>query len=300
MNFPPSPCSLHPQPFNRSLRNVEAGRFRAAGHNALRRMHTRLAFGKGDVLIDVGSYVGADLLRLAVASPDAHVHSYDPSAPPRLRQNVRQLPQVHLHPVGVGGANRTACFSPPGATASERRGGACVRAQVLDIAHVLSRFEAVALLQLNCEWVAPRPRVHPFLPPRPFLSPYDSLLLSLLSLPATPDHSPNSPLPLLSSPPPTLPALSPSPSPSPSASASAGCEREVIERLTAVPSAVSRVRAIEMQVHPAFSFSNGLTDAQYCELERRLRRDYHLVYRFAYVWELWVHEHSDTQGGRLT
>eukprot|EP00966_Prymnesium_polylepis_P312682 7225463-Prymnesium_polylepis.1 len=44
-----------------------------------------------------------------------------------------------------------------------------------------------------------------------------------------------------------------------------------------------------MQVHPRFLFANGLSDDQYCALEARLRPRYRLAYRFAYVWERWVH-----------
>ena len=66
----------------------------------------------------------------------------------------------------------------------------------------------------------------------------------------------------------------------------------MLERLSSAPAAVERVDAIEMQVHPRFLFGNGLTDEQYCRLETWLRQRFELVYRFAYVWELWVRRGS--------
>ena len=112
-------CSLSPRPFNRQLRNQEAGAFKRAGHNSIRLMHRKLAFAAGDVIVDVGSYEGADLMRVAEGNPEAVVHSFDPQPPQRLWKNVKPYRNVHVHTMGVGGTKcEAASVEPPPAAQS--------------------------------------------------------------------------------------------------------------------------------------------------------------------------------------
>lgn len=60
------------------------------------------------VVFDVGANCGATTVYLARHYPDAEIHSFEPATEPRsfLERNVRGLPNVHVHPIGLDDVDR--------------------------------------------------------------------------------------------------------------------------------------------------------------------------------------------------
>ena len=90
-----------------------------AGGDKMRRLHQPQTFRGGEVIIDIGSYIGVDLVAFLRHAPDAvAVHTFEPVERYRtkLAQRVRRFVKVHperllVHPFGLGSSNRTACFA---------------------------------------------------------------------------------------------------------------------------------------------------------------------------------------------
>jgi FkbM family methyltransferase len=80
--------------------------------NGERDLLLRAATRPGSVIFDVGANVG-DWTRMAKAIlPDATLHSFEmnPDTAAILEQNCGNLPDTHIHPVGLGDRNHTAEF----------------------------------------------------------------------------------------------------------------------------------------------------------------------------------------------
>lgn len=163
----PTGCTLPCH--NRSVRQAEGGRFRLAGHNSAKLLYSPGFFRAGgegrQVVLDVGSWEGHDLLS-ALAVPgmpkdQLRIHAFEPvpAIRTKLTAHMADMPQVFIHPHGIGSSNRTACFAldsgvrarelRPTATALQRP---CASpASILDVAAAVEPHERVALLHMNCE-----------------------------------------------------------------------------------------------------------------------------------------------------
>ena len=142
--------------YNRSQRHVAGAHYRRAGHNDARLLYHPQLFSSGDVVLDVGSWEGNDIVRfLQKRPPDVHIHAYEPipSIRQRLTRRMASFPSVTVHPYGlVGGRNRTSCFVGTGQDAHEVGPGACRdRSELVDVRHAIESHDRVALLHVNCE-----------------------------------------------------------------------------------------------------------------------------------------------------
>ena len=158
----PTGCTLPCH--NRSVRQAEGGRFRLAGHNSAKLLYSPGFFRAGgegrQVVLDVGSWEGHDLLS-ALAVPgmpkdQLRIHAFEPvpAIRTKLTAHMADMPQVFIHPHGIGSSNRTACFAldsgvrarelRPTATALQRP---CASpASILDVAAaVVSQLSLAAL-----------------------------------------------------------------------------------------------------------------------------------------------------------
>ena len=150
--------------YNRLWRNGPRWKaWRAAGGDAMRRLHDPMHFRGGETVIDVGSYVGIDLVGFLRHAPSSvSVHTFEPVQRYRtkLKQRVERFvsaanaSRLHIHPFGLGRANHTACFlASKGAQAThEAVSSACAApARIVDVAAALRNFARVDLMQINCE-----------------------------------------------------------------------------------------------------------------------------------------------------
>ena len=132
-----------------------------AGGDKMRRLRSPASFKGGELVVDIGSYIGVDLVTFLRHAPASiAVHTFEPVANYRQRleqrviRMVRYLPErLHVHPFGLGGSNRTACFSARLAASTNEGGtsGCQSPSQIVDAGAVIGGFRRVDLLQMNCE-----------------------------------------------------------------------------------------------------------------------------------------------------
>ena len=141
------------------------------GVDAMRRLRQPQSFKGGEVVIDIGSYIGADLVSFLRRAPlNVTVHTFEPVAEYRtkLATRVQRLvhhgrERLHVHPVGLGRSDHAACFAPKRAAATDEaatddmsiaqaasKGTAC-GARIRDAAVALQSFSRVDVMQINCE-----------------------------------------------------------------------------------------------------------------------------------------------------
>jgi FkbM family methyltransferase len=138
------------------------------GADSMRRIRQPQWFKGGEVVIDIGSYIGADLVSfLRHAPPNVSVHTFEPVAAYRtkLARRVRALvhsgrDRLQVHPYGLGGSEHTACFASSRAAATDevrahagesKVADASCDAQIRDAAAALRAFTRIDVMQINCE-----------------------------------------------------------------------------------------------------------------------------------------------------
>jgi FkbM family methyltransferase len=134
----------------------------------MRRLRQPQWFKGGEVIIDIGSYIGADLVSFLRKAPqNVTVHTFEPVAAYRtkLARRVHTLVhsgrgRLHVHPIGLGRSNHTACFASKRAAATDEvsadqadssnaAGSTC--GAIRDAAATLQSFARVDIMQINCE-----------------------------------------------------------------------------------------------------------------------------------------------------
>ena len=147
-------------PFTRQVRQNEIERFRKHGWNSVKRFSKPWMFRNGAHIVDIGSYIGSDILAFMAKKPagtrvDVHTFEPIPSIRTRLIHNVAHFSNVHVSAVGLGSKNRTTCFATSGdATAevpfSDPRCDA--KSEIVDVSHALPQIASrIDLLHINCE-----------------------------------------------------------------------------------------------------------------------------------------------------
>ena len=132
-----------------------------AGADRMRRLRSPSSFHGGETVIDIGSYVGVDLVAFLRHAPATiAVHTFEPVAAYRqlLQRRVQRFvasgrDRLTIHDFGLGETNHTACFAATkAASTDEVRGEACSSpARIVDAAVAIGGFARVDLLQINCE-----------------------------------------------------------------------------------------------------------------------------------------------------
>jgi FkbM family methyltransferase len=132
-----------------------------AGADRMRRLRDPTHFRGGEVLVDVGSYVGVDLVNFLRRAPaTVTVHTFEPVAMYRekLQQRVRRFvasghERLHIHAFGLGKSNHTACFAASKAASTDELSGTSCNSpsEIVDAAVALRQFPPVDVMQLNCE-----------------------------------------------------------------------------------------------------------------------------------------------------
>ena len=132
-----------------------------AGADRMRRLRDPTHLRGGEVLVDVGSYVGVDLVNFLRRAPaTVTVHTFEPVAMYRekLQQRVRRFvasghERLHIHAFGLGKSNHTACFAASKAASTDELSGTACNSpsEIVDAAVALRQFPRVDVMQLNCE-----------------------------------------------------------------------------------------------------------------------------------------------------
>lgn len=117
----------------------------------------------GEVIIDIGSYIGADLVTFLRHAPSTvDVHTFEPVALYRtkLARRLRKLmhsghAQLHMHAFGLGRSDHVACFANRAASTEEvhaMEDTSCESpSEIRDSAATIQRFARVDVMQVNCE-----------------------------------------------------------------------------------------------------------------------------------------------------
>ena len=136
-----------------------------AGADRMRRLRNPLHFRGGEVIVDVGSYVGVDLVNLLRrAPPTVVVHTFEPvvSYRERLQHRLRRFvrtgrERLRIHEFGLGRFNHTACFAATKAASTDEVPANANRltcespSKIVDAAVAFHSFSRIDTLQLNCE-----------------------------------------------------------------------------------------------------------------------------------------------------
>lgn len=162
MDLPEGQCSLNPDPIS----GCEVIRFREAGFNEVKRFSYPRRFDANAVVVDIGSFVGLDLVQFMQngAPPTIQVYTYEPvpSIRAELAKNVAAYPGIKIHPYGVGYSNEKMCFITEGgaSTGQDRDATHAVPitdsrctdvSEIVDIRSVIEPLSRVDLLHINCE-----------------------------------------------------------------------------------------------------------------------------------------------------
>ena len=126
----------------------------------MRRLHQPSHFKGGEIIIDVGSYLGHDLVFFLKSAPrQVRIHTFEPvkSFRDALAARVQRLSlhdRLFVHPFGLGRSARTACFAGTlkGASSDELGSQCAAPSEIRDVADVIHRnFTRVDIMQINCE-----------------------------------------------------------------------------------------------------------------------------------------------------
>lgn len=121
-----------------------------AGADTIRRIRQPSWFNKGDIVIDVGSNIGTDLINLLGKKVDITIHTYEP-----VQKFVNLLykridsfdnkKNLIIHPFGLGKNNRTTCFKHKSAATFES--DVCDSySNIVDVEKIIKNFSKVDLM----------------------------------------------------------------------------------------------------------------------------------------------------------
>ena len=156
---PVTRCMI-PEDFDLRDRGHEVKKLRDAGWKSAKRFFDPAGFRRGAHIIDVGSYVGEDLVEFVQKNPklaaDITILTYEPvvSIRAKLLPNVKPYPNIQVSGDGLGDHNYTTCFATTGDATHEVSpdDGRCTEnSTIVDVAAVVGAIARIDLLHINCE-----------------------------------------------------------------------------------------------------------------------------------------------------